>query len=81
MMETLSNRTEANSSQNINPILQEDIQTDNISFYQQYQVHQESIFEFIYEIFDKIKPVDLDNKISLSPYDPEWSTSPHLQKY
>lgn len=71
--ESLSNRTESYSQPNINPELQEEIQSDNICFFKQLQVHQESIFEFIYEMFEKFKPQDLEEKITKDAYDQDWA--------
>lgn len=79
-MECLSSNTDS-SNYFISSELQEEIQKDNISFYKQLQVHQESIFEFSYDIMASVEPADIEEGCKMKPWDENWNESPERETY
>ena len=49
-----------------------EIENDNEILYKQVQVHQESIFEFVNSLYERIRPEGIDELIKVKTFDEEW---------
>lgn len=58
-----------------------EIDIDNQKFYKQLQTHQESIFIFANELYEKFLPKDLEEKIKCFFFEQNWQEDPNTYFY